>query len=1137
MASGGAFLEPGAGGILSYFTRHRTAANLMLVLMIVAGLFSLPNMRSQFFPDVIIDSITVSVTWSGAGAEDVDAGIVQVLEPALLGVEGVAATSSRSSEGSARISLEFEPGSDMDRAAKDVQLAVDTTPNLPAEADEPVVRRNSWSDRVTDVVITGPVGADQLGRFADEFVARLFAAGVTRTTIQGLAAPSTIVEVPSLSMIRHDISMSEIAAAIAEEADADPAGDLSGTSRVRTGAAKRSADDIAAIVLRSNPDGSKLTIGDVARITVEGPDRNSAFFVGQNPAMQVRVDRNALGDAIGLQDTVQQVAAELQATLPGDLRIDLFNARAEQITGRLNILLSNGLQGLALVLALLFLFLNTRTALWVAAGIPVSMLAAIAVMYAAGLTFNMISIFALILTLGIVVDDAIVVGEHADFRARKLGESGVEAAENAARRMFSPVFSATVTTNIAFFGLIVVGGRFGDLIADIPFTVVAVLSVSLFECFVILPNHLAHSLAHSVRQHWYDWPSRQVNRGFDWFRRTLFRPFMNWIVWARYPVVAAALLILAGQAALFIRGDVQWRFFSAPEQGQVTGNFAMLPGATRADTMAMIQEMQRAVDELGAEYADTYGQSPIAYVVTQIGGNSGRGLAGADTKDPDQLGAITIELIDPDLRPYTSTAFVTDLQDRVRQTAMTETVSFRSWGAGPGGNSLEVQLSGADATTLKSAAEALKTELARFPEISGLEDTLAYDKDELILNLTPQGRALGFTVDGLGQVLRAMLSGIEAATYPDGPRSATIRVELPPGELTADFLNRTQMRAPSGAYVPLGDIVTVAQQTGFSTVRRENGAMLIAVTGDLSEDDADRAAEVNLAIKDDILPRLEGQFGIGTALAGLKEQESAFLNDARTGAILVLMGIYLVLAWVFASWTRPLVVMAVIPFSLVGAIWGHYHWGIPMSMFSVVGLLGMIGIIINDSIVLVTTIDDYAKDRGLIPAIVDGVSDRLRPVLLTTATTVLGLAPLLFEGSTQAEFLKPTVVTLVYGLGFGMVLVLLLVPSLMAMQMDVRRQVLAARRGLGRRARGNGLPARLGAAAALGWFVATLAPVIATGSAWPAAIVVLPMLAGGAGPAFVAFAGGLAVTLALIYVVGAVIVALRAGRAQPPVQP
>lgn len=1195
-----------AGGILSYFTRHKTVANLLLLLLMVAGAAAIPNMRAQFFPDVILDNVSVSVTWDGAGAEDVDAGIVQILEPGLLAVEGVETSSALSREGSASITLEFEPDWDMSRAADDVQTAVDQVTSLPDEADEPTVRRGAWRDRVTDVVITGPVGPQQLGLFADEFIVRLFAEGVTRTTIRGVAAPQIMVEVPSLNLIANDVTMSDIAAAIEAEVDANPAGDVSGANaRVRTGTEKRSPEEIGGIVLRSNPDGSKLRIRDVAKITVLGTNRDRSYFVGDNPAVSVRVDRSNQGDALAIQATVEEVAAALEATLPPAVSLELIRTRAEAISGRLNLLIDNGLLGLGLVVSLLFLFLNARTAFWVAAGIPVAMSAAIALMYVGGLTINMISLFGLIITLGIVVDDAIVVGEHADYRYRTLGEGPMTASENAARRMALPVFAAMLTTVIAFFGLLAVGGRFGNLIRDIPLTVIFVLIASLIECFLILPHHMGHALAASGRAKFnrlklgvallslailtailtgalsfviwpdafstwmaaapylvagpiigavifllsprtrkiawvkamgtkgLDTPSAIVNVGFVWMREWLFRPFMAGVIKCRYVVLAGVCVVLASQIALFIQGDVQWRFFNAPERGSVTGNFAMAEGATRADTLAMMRQMQRATEALGAEYEQEHGRNPIDYVIAEIGGNAGRGLSGTDSKDKDLLGGISIELIDADLRPYSSFAFVAALQDTVVHHPLVETVSFRGWRSGPGGDALDVEFFGAGTDTLKDASEDLKRALLQFPEVSAVEDNLAYDKEELILDLTSQGQAMGFTIDTLGRALRNRLNGIEAATFPDGARSAEIRVELPAGELTADFLDRTQMRTPAGAYVPLADIVSVERRTGFSTVRRENGIRLITVSGDISEDDPARASEINQALADDILPTIAAERQVDFRQAGLSEQENDFLSDALNGLILVLTGIYLVLAWVFSSWTRPIVVMVIIPFGLVGTIYGHALWGVPLSMFTVVGLLGMTGIIINDSIVLVTTIDEYAKNRGLIPSIIDGTSDRLRPVMLTTLTTVLGMAPLLYEQSQQAQFLKPTVITLVYGLGFGMLLVLLVVPALVAVQHDVARQIAAMRHGLSAR----NAAVRWGfivlwAIVAL-WFGATLGHAIVIGALPVVVTQALPMVAAIAVmPAALAlFSGGVLVIGLVAYIIAALgwqLVRLRA---------
>jgi multidrug efflux pump subunit AcrB len=577
------------------------------------------------------------------------------------------------------------------------------------------------------------------------------------------------VEPSEAALVEHGLGLREVADAISAGVAARPAGEVAGgAARLRMGGPGREADAIGALPLLSAPDGGVVRVRDVAALRLEGADAGRAFFVAGNPAVVIRVDRDEGGDAIGMQTSVAAAAAALEATLPEGVQVELIRTRAEEITDRLDILFRNGAFGLLLVVGLLFVFLNARTAFWVAAGIPVAMTAAVAFMYLGGLTLNMISLFALLLCLGIVVDDAIVVGEHADARHRDLGEPPALAAENAARRMAAPVFSAMVTTVLAFFGLMAIGGRFGTMIADIPFTVIVVLVASLIECFVILPHHMAGALAGSMRQAWYDAPSRAFNRGFAAFRERAFRPFMRGVIVARYPVLAGAVLLLALANGLFLRGDVGWRFFASPERGSITGNIAMLPGAARSDTLAMVREVERAVEAVGARLEGEHGRHPVVYAVSQVGGTSGRGMAADETKEPDQLGAFDVELIDPDLRPYSAQAFIAALEEEVVAHPLMETLSFRSWGAGPGGDSLDVKFSGGEARVLKAATDDLKARLARFTIVSGLEDTLAYDTDELVLALTPRGTALGLTPEGVGAELSARLTGVEAARFPDG---------------------------------------------------------------------------------------------------------------------------------------------------------------------------------------------------------------------------------------------------------------------------------------------------------------------------------------------------------------------------------
>ncbi|MEM9196802.1 MAG: efflux RND transporter permease subunit [Pseudomonadota bacterium] len=1108
-------------GAIGYFVRHRTIANLVFVVMLVGGLIALDRLRAQFFPDVVIETVTVSVVWPGAGAEDVDRGIVAVIEPVLIAVDGVDKITSVATEGRAYVSADFEPGTDMSRATDDVKAAIDTISILPDNAEDPKVQRAAWRDLVTFVAVTGPVGNDQLVRMADELIARLFRAGVTRTAVQGVSDPRITVSLTEAAMIRHDVTLAEIAAAISAEAEADPAGDVTGSgNRVRSGVEKRSAEEIGAIALRVNADGTRLLIRDVAQIEVEGMQARTAFYIGDQAAVTVRVERSDAGDAIGIQNTVERVVAEMQPTLPEGASMSLIRARAEAISGRLDLLIGNGALGLAMVLVLLFLFLDARTAFWVAAGIPAAMLAALGLMWAAGLTINMVSLFALILTLGIVVDDAIVVGEYTDQLHRYHGHPPAEAARLGALRMTGPVLASTITTIIAFASLTLVGGRMGSLIADIPFTVSVVLLASLVECFLVLPHHMHHALLASAKESWIDMPSRIFNRGFDWFRRRIFAPCTEWVIRLRYPVLAGCVALLAWTVSLFYSGELRFVFFNAPEEGNVIGNFAMLPGATREDSLAMMRELQRAVIAVSAEFEAEDGTNPLTFAMGRVGSNAGRGLSASDAKDGDLLGAIEIELIDPDLRSWTSATFVARLEEEIQRHPLLETMSFRRGRFGPGGNDLEVRLYGDDAKVLKAAAEDLKAQLAKFDIVTEPEDSQAYDKTELVLELTPQGEALGLDIETIGTELYRRLSGMDAAEFPVGLRTGTIRVMMAESEITADFLSRTRIATGSGSYVALSDVVTITASDGFATVRRENGQRVVTVTADVEEGNADASARFRATMEEEVLPALAERWGIRIDQGGLAEQEDEFLSDALIGLIACLIGIYAALAWVFASWWRPVVVMLIIPFGLIGAFWGHVWWGVPLSMFSIVGLLGMTGIIVNDSIVLISTIDEAARRRALIPALVEATSRRLRPVVLTTLTTVLGMAPLLYEPSVQAQFLKPTVITIVFGLAFGMLLVLVLVPAVVAIQADLGKYWRGLRRGL--TARHASLRAvrrrlQLAGAAIAGCGLLTVGWFAATGSAAPAVASLGRALAPGAGAGAQAY---LLFALATVAIVG-----------------
>jgi len=461
----------------------------------------------------------------------------------------------------------------------------------------------------------------------------------------------------------------------------------------------------------------------------------------------------------------------------------------------------------------------------------------------------------------------------------------------------------------------------------------------------------------------------------------------------------------------------------------------------------MLDEMDRALNVVASRYRD---QDPdrnevIEMSLAKLGGSRGRGIANSSTRNKDLLGAFSVSLIDPDLREWSAFEFIDAWRSEIVRPSSLDKLLFRGERSGPGEDAINVQLTGLVARDLKAAAEHVTQSLAGFAAVSGLEDDLDYDKAEHIITVLPRGEALGFDTASVARLLRGQLQGTVATTLIRGSRDIDVEVALSDASTGAGYLEHARLPLEGGGSIALTDVASIRNVQGFASVRRENGVQVVNVTGELVDDPVQRD-EVMTALQEEILPDVISRFTVDVELRGLAEQERQFLSDALLGFLLCLSGIYLALAWIFGSWTRPISVLLIIPFGFIGALWGHYWHGVPLSMFSVVGLIGLSGIIINDAIVLVTTIDQRARDVAMRTAIVDGTLSRLRAVLLTTITTVGGLGPLLLEQSRQALFLKPTVITLVYGLGFGVVIVLLLTPSIIAIDHDIRLSLRSFRR-------------------------------------------------------------------------------------------
>ncbi|MDX5359932.1 MAG: efflux RND transporter permease subunit [Alphaproteobacteria bacterium] len=1041
------------GGLIGLFARHATAANLLMAIMAIAGLFALGQLNRQFFPDFGIEIVQVTVAWPGASAEDVDANIVQAIEPEVRYLDGVDQVTTRAVEGTGIVTIEYLAGSDMQKALSEVESAVAQVTTLPEDAERPTVRRIVRYDEVARLVVSGPYSEASLIHIARGVRDELLARGIDRVTLTGVRDPEVWIEVMPETLRWLGMTLDDIAGAIGQANRDIPAGSLTGGERqVRSLGQERDAEGLRDLTVKALSDGTQIRLSDVAVVRDTFEDSQVTLMRGPHQAIEMRVERSVTADALNTANIVNRYLESIEGTLPPNLEIAQYAVTAELIRDRIRVLVENGAGGLALVLLVLFLFLNARIAFWVAVGIPVSMLATMAIMLLSGQSINMISLFGLIMAIGIVVDDAIVVSEHSDALAAR-GMRPLHASLLGARRMAAPVVSSTLTTIAAFLPLFVIGGIIGDIISAIPFVVVAVLIASLIECFLVLPTHMRHALR-GKRDHRTSRFRTAFDRGFARFRDGPFRAVVATAISWRYATVAAAFGSLLLAMGLLAGGRLTFEFFPTPEADVIYAGVEMVAGTPRDATEEAVRTLEAALERTAARLEaeggmEEPGRGLVVMSLGAVGKAFGENAALQSSTSTDTLGGLYVELAPADRRAVRTREVIEAWRAEIPPIPGLKTLTLRAPRGGPPGRDLDVRLIGQDVATLKQAAEALRGELTRFPGVSDIEDNLPYGKPETILELSDRGRALGFTTASVAAQVRGALEGAIAQRFPRGDDEVTVRVLYPEEITDAGILETMHLRSPAGTDVPLDEVVTRRQTLGFAQVQRVDGRRQVAVTAELDSSQtttaqmmeallAPRPGQEDKGARGSILGQIADTYGVSYTFKGRSEEQAETIGDMRTGALLGLVSIYLILAWVFGSYARPLAVMLTIPLGLIGAFLGHYLLGFNVTILSMIAMIGLSGIIINDSIVLITTIDERKATQNPYEAIVDGSCDRLRAVLLTSLTTIGGLAPLIFETSLQAQFLIPMAITIVFGLAVGTALVLLVVPSLVAIQEDVR---------------------------------------------------------------------------------------------------
>jgi multidrug efflux pump subunit AcrB len=1018
-------------GLIGFFVHHRVAANLVMLVMLLGGALGIARMNIQFFPTFALDVVSVRVVWSGASAEDVEAGITNPLEQRLRSLQGLKRMTSTSAQGIANITLEFVEGSDPVLALDDVRQEVDGFTNLPSDAEAPQVTRLARFEPVARLLVYGDLDPRELRQLAQRFEDELLARGIDRIQINGLPEQQISIEVPAERLQGLSLSLEEIAERVQGMSRDLPAGILG---------QQDSARELRSLEQRRDPlafeslpilsgDRVQLRLGDIAVVRQEPREGQVALSRLGRPAVELQLQRAEAGNSLAAARVLDDWLDETRPTLPGSVTLEVHDESWQLIDERIKLLVTNGATGLLLVVILLYFFLPARVALWVAIGIPTAFMAALGVFWGIGGSINMMSLFALIMALGVIVDDAIVVGEDADAHHR-LGEAPRNASAGAARRMLWPVLASSLTTVAAFMPLLMVGGVIGNILGDIPIIMICVLIASLLECFVVLPAHLRNAF---VPRRGGERAPRGLARwragfesGFQRFREGPFRRFSALTLRHRAATLASALAVTLVTVGLLAGGRVGFNFFPAPEPSVLYANASFVAGTDRARVARFLDHLEATLEETDR----ALGGGLVEIAVTRHGATL---EGGAPSRSADEVGSLMIELISPDHREVRNTQFIRAWRERIVEPAGLDALAINERAAGPPGRDVNIRLTGEEPMALRRAADSLNQSLASLPGVLDTADDMPWGREQLVYRVNAFGEALGLTTAELGSQLRTAFDGRVVQVHQAGADEVEVRVQLPREQRERlATLSSLAVQLPNGSQVALDQVMTASHRQGFEALRHADGRLAVEVTAEI-DTQVTSAEQIRESLSAAVLPALARDHHLSYSFEGRAADQRETLADMRVGLLVGLGLMYGVLTWVFASWSLPLIVMAIIPFSLVGALLGHWLLGIELTILSLFGLFGLSGIVVNNAIILVTFYREQ-RDRGLAidEALNEAVVQRVRAVLLTSLTTIGGLLPLLFETSLQAQFLIPMAASIAFGLGGSTLLVLLVTPALLS---------------------------------------------------------------------------------------------------------
>jgi multidrug efflux pump subunit AcrB len=1028
---------------------NHVAANLLMMVFIVGGLLMAFSITQQVFPEIEMDQVMVSVVYPGAGPEEIEDGIILKVEENLSGIAGIKEIRSMASEGVGSVSAEVLRGEDVDLVLQDIKAEVDRITTFPEEAEKPVISKLMNRFEVISLVVYGDMPERSLREYAEAFRDELLAMPqITQAELGGVRPYEISIEVPEENLRRYGLTLELIAQRVRRASVDLPAGSVKsaeGEVLIRTKEKRYRGTEYSDITVVENPDGTEVKLGEIASVKDTFRETDEFARFDGKPAAMVAVFRVGDQKPKEISRIVKDYVERKRSALPESVKVATWNDMSELLESRMNLLLKNAFLGLILVFLILGLFLQIRLAMWVMLGIPISFLGALLMMPALDVSINMLSLFAFILALGIVVDDAIVVGENI-FEHRTRRKSYLRAAVDGALEVSVPVVFSILTTVAAFLPLMFVSGTMGKFIRTIPFVVIPILVVSLIESLFVLPAHLGAGKPVEYTRGVAGLIER-IRKGFgkrlERFVAGPYRGFLGICLRNRYTTVAASIAVLLMAAGLVGGGVVKFRFMPEVEGDFILVNLEMPIGTPVEATDRAQAGIVRKGQDVIKQYDEKLGGegSILRHIFSVVGGTLPRGPG--DTRGGEGSSAHVSEvamLVTPSEDRDIPVTEVARLWRRaVGEVRGADSITFESTLVHFGAN-IDIQLSHDDFGVLSEASEKIKRSLAGYPGVADISDNYSRGKRELKLRLKPEARTLGVTEEDLARQVRAAFYGAEALRLQRGRNEVKVMARYPESDRKSlGDLESMRIRTPEGGEIPFSRAADVEEGRGYSQINRTNNKRVVNVTASVDPKVAN-AEEILRDMTQTVLAGLSADYpGLAFDLEGEEKERKESMGSMATGFVMILFLMYALLAVPFKSYSQPLIVLSAIPFGVVGAILGHWIMGFDLSILSMFGIVALAGVVVNDSLLLIDYIN-RKRHGGLEPvqAVVEGGQRRFRPILLTSLTTFFGLMPMITETSVQAQFLIPMAISLAFGILFATGITLLLIPSLYLILEDIR---------------------------------------------------------------------------------------------------